>query len=94
MCKGFLIIFRGKSLEDVQVGKRKRNTKIMRDLNATAMNLVQKVCSNGHYGFHSLKVSAVFHINGIRHTHCESLRMNYYVALYCINMIEMIKELK
>ena len=57
------------------------------------MNLVQKACCNGNYGFHGLKVSAVLQTDGIRHAHIESLRIHDSVALCRRKMIDMIKVL-
>ena len=78
----------------MHAGTRNATKNVARELNVADVNLVQKACCNGHYGFHGLKVSSVLQADGIRHAHSESLRRHDSVALSRSKMIEMIRELK
>ena len=43
---------------------------------------------------HGLKVSSILQVDGMRHTHSESLRRHDFVVSHRSNMIEMIGQLR
>ena len=69
VAQDFLFFIDGKPWRAFRPGEGKAATQTMRQLCERNVNLAQKACFNGHYGFHGTKASSVLLANGMTHVH-------------------------